>query len=119
MGVIGWGHCLHTFANRSLSEKVGCSAFGGKNFEAKEVGRRAAKITGGRLIFILLWREFRGLKRKTAKKRGFLVFASFFLFHPFFVSRNPTRTRNNLTPSFWSGWISDFSSFLCNVNVGP
>ena len=65
-------------------KRLGFRAFGGKNFEAKEVGRRAAKITGGRSIFISLGGEFRGFKRKTAKKKGFWCdLHLFFCFTPF------------------------------------
>lgn len=77
-----------TFRESVAFRKGWVGAFGGKNFEAKEVGRRAAKITGGRLIFILLAGEFRGFKRKTAKKKGF-VFCIFFLFHPLFRFKKP------------------------------
>ena len=59
MGPNWMGHFLYTTNGRfavsrigRFPKRLGFCAFGGKNFEAKEVGRRAAKITGGRLIFI-------------------------------------------------------------------
>ena len=94
-------------------------AFGGKNFEAKEVGRRAAKITGGRLIFISLGGEFRGFKRKPAKKGGFGGFCIFFFVSPLFRFKKANPDTQQSHPIILVGLDLRFSSILSNVNVGP